>query len=700
MELIVPSRSSISERFPIASFMVRVPSARYFEVVCATDPRLFHTSYAGQRTSDNFYTSRSDGMLVCEEGENTFFIPPQQLRRFAGARRIYYALGTYGGRNGENPRFSISPNALDQVPSIGIGPDFTGRTLDRTRIGRDHAEPALYGGRNGAALRWGGDAVLDAEEAASKQPESSAESYDDGYDASLWNGSERGSESLGDEGSSVADEPSSEFRPSAALTWSESAGGDADEYRDGDGDGAEYAGAANYVGGFVGVGGYGAADVGGDYDDPANGAPVEHAFSADEDADAAQDDADGQSLAYEDGDGEARDADLSLAADDSSDDYSSDLGVDPEDAEDAAEHREQQLRTEPRAGASGWDSDSAQYGHPGAHAAATLGEKEASYQEEEAPEHELPVGPASLPLDVLPLTVAEKVRILRVVGRADSGAEGYGAVNADTEYNDPKHSAYRLTHIGLSWGFVMFTQRSGALGRVLSKALEREQAAGTRPESALPEGQRLAALFGPEWRELIRRCDPEHTPDPDLRVESVAGKVLWEEPWLGRFRAAGRAPHVQAAQNEVAVVDYFDRMLPMAGWLGLTTARGLALLVDRAVHMGVGSAEAWVMNAVGPVHTEADRRAALAALGFEDLRSFQRSEPSLVASGRWNAQTHAALVSALRRLGDRSPIPVPTRAVIQRALGDAARGTPFESRVRALLENSAELDDENTFVVG
>src|SRR5262245_60344477 len=81
MEIIVPSRSTISERFPIASFNVRVPAARYFEVVCATDPRLFHTSYAGHRTPHNFYTSRSDGMLFSRAGEDTFFIPPQQLRR-------------------------------------------------------------------------------------------------------------------------------------------------------------------------------------------------------------------------------------------------------------------------------------------------------------------------------------------------------------------------------------------------------------------------------------------------------------------------------------------------------------------------------------------------------------------------------------------------------------------------------------------
>jgi len=43
----------------------------------------------------------------------------------------------------------------------------------------------------------------------------------------------------------------------------------------------------------------------------------------------------------------------------------------------------------------------------------------------------------------------------------------------------------------------------------------------------------------------------------------------------------------------------------------------------------------------------------------------------------------------LRALGERSPIALPSRARLEQAWVEAARGTPFETRVRALAENSA-----------
>jgi hypothetical protein len=116
-----------------------------------------------------------------------------------------------------------------------------------------------------------------------------------------------------------------------------------------------------------------------------------------------------------------------------------------------------------------------------------------------------------------------------------------------------------------------------------------------------------------------------------------------------------------------------------------------------AVHMGVGSGRSWVMNAIGPIRTDADRQAALSALGFAagDLRGFQARQRGLTVDGRWNAMTHAAMVGALRRLGDGSPIPLPGRDALVRALVEAARGTPFEARVKALADNRDELDDSN-----
>src|SRR5690606_35280369 len=160
---------------------------------------------------------------------------------------------------------------------------------------------------------------------------------------------------------------------------------------------------------------------------------------------------------------------------------------------------------------------------------------------------------------------------------AESGAAGYSAINADSEYNDPSHPAYRRYHIGLSWGLIQFTQRSGSLGRVLQAIRRREATLAD-----LPAEHRFDALFGPGADELLRVTTDS---DPERRVAAVGGARLWEPVWVERFRAAGRVPHVMWSQNEIALTDYFDPNIRSAEWLGFDTARSLAMLVDRCIHM-------------------------------------------------------------------------------------------------------------------
>ena len=50
MLTIAPCRELISDRFPIASFNIEIPRSRYYEVACATDPRLFHSEWMQQLT--------------------------------------------------------------------------------------------------------------------------------------------------------------------------------------------------------------------------------------------------------------------------------------------------------------------------------------------------------------------------------------------------------------------------------------------------------------------------------------------------------------------------------------------------------------------------------------------------------------------------------------------------------------------------
>jgi hypothetical protein len=273
----------------------------------------------------------------------------------------------------------------------------------------------------------------------------------------------------------------------------------------------------------------------------------------------------------------------------------------------------------------------------------------------------------------------DKMRILERVGALESGND-YSAINADGEYEGrfgTDHPAYHHYHVGLSYGFIQFTQDSGKLGQLLRLMQSRDQDAFS--EAFGPDASQLIAVTtspGPPSRKSPEGRSP--------RVQPVAGADIWQEPWVSRFRAAGRNTSFQAAQRELAATGYLDPMLEFAGWLGLDTERALTLVADRSVQMGVGGAKRWIVSTVGPINAPAVRQQALTSLGFADLHSFQVSVPHLHADGDWGPNTHAAMVAALRRLGAASPVPIPTTEQMVDALLRQAATEPWHARVEAL----------------
>lgn len=178
MTHIVPCQSELSDRFPVASFFVRVPRDRFFEVAFATDPDLFHPGARERRTARNFYTSRAAGLMRAPAGEATYLLPSEQIKRFSGSPRLYYAIATFGSPRGEDPWANVRLDELARAPFLRIARSFSGRALDRSRLmGMAPARDA-YGSR-APTLTWGGD-LLQARSAGT------GDNYDDGYDPSLW----------------------------------------------------------------------------------------------------------------------------------------------------------------------------------------------------------------------------------------------------------------------------------------------------------------------------------------------------------------------------------------------------------------------------------------------------------------------------------------------------------------------------------
>jgi hypothetical protein len=283
------------------------------------------------------------------------------------------------------------------------------------------------------------------------------------------------------------------------------------------------------------------------------------------------------------------------------------------------------------------------------------------------------------------LTIDDKIRIIEHVAAFESGGD-YSAINPDGEFEGrfgPQHPAYQHYHVGLSYGFIQFTQDSGMLGQLLTMMRDRD------PDA-------FGQIFGPDADELVRVCTaagPPSNASPDgrsARVQPVAGADLWHEPWVSRFRAAGQNDRFRAAQRELAARGYLDPMLALARGFGLDTEQALSLVVDRSIQMGVVGAKRWIASVAGPLGVEATRRMALGAVGYSDLRSFQTAA-GITADGDWGPDSHAALVGALRALGASSPVPIPTTAQMIETLVHGAANQPWHARVEAL--RSAQMPD-------
>jgi len=565
---ITPSRTLISDRFPVASFNVQVPPERLFEIACATDPRLFHPSQKHRRTPSNFFTTRAGGLMRASAGQATYLLPSDQLRRFAGAPRLYYALGTYRSPRGEDAAFSVPPSQPEQAPAIQLARDFTGRSLDRGRVSQKPSAHHYYGGAAGAGLAWGGDAAPTA-----RLGHGEAEgAYDDGYGP--W-----------DEAEHVHDEPSGAE--------------DAPELR-------------------------------------RKGSAVTSGLHADEPM------SEEEPPGYEDAPAIAR-AHAPVQA--------------------ARYGRRAAPTVAPRAIITPRATTAPRAPTPRLGRVAVG--RDVAFCETE------PAGGDPYAAAVAALTIPEKLRIIQIVARAESGNDGYGAISADREFNDPQHPFYQKRHIGLSWGLIQFTQASGALGRVLAACNRRDPA-------------RFQVIFGDDAAELL---DVTSAETEDERIAPVGGTPLWQEPWLGRFREASKVPAFQYAQNEIAVETYFDPNLSFAAWLGFDTDRALGMLYDRAIHMGTYGGRRFVLDVVSPLRTPEDRARVLKALGFDDLKAFQDTVDDLPSDGRFGVMTHAALLGAACRLGERSPCPLPPLPQMLDALQTAAASTGFAARVKALRES-------------
>lgn len=628
---ITPNRRQIDKRFPVLGFTVDSGGLPFFEVLLTTDRSLFDPANAARRTAANFYASRQDsGLIAAEVPSSVYMVPAPVLHAFGGSPAIYYTAVAYANREGGGPVFAQAPEILAaQAPAVSVAADF-------------RAQAMVLGVPVGRLARLREDGSLSAPFAASlaaapplqtisPRPLSAEEDRAEGEDGYGLTG-----------GSAPA--------TVAGSAGSEDGYGGYGAFADGEEPYDRYGGSA-FATGEPGWGGGAPARLGGapaagfDYDDGFDG-PIE----------------------APEGD---RDRAAAAGADAAEPSYSRPLESAFPPGSQPPAMLEDDDGTEPGRGA--YDDEAASF---------SLGE-----EDEEEPPFEALDAPAPASAPPQPLTVQDKVRIIRQIAPFESGSDLYAAINADGEFEGRfrNHPARGRYHIGLSYGIIQFTQDSGVLGRLLRMMQQRDAA-------------EFGRVFGPQADELIRVTTAQGPSSRQsqggrsARVQPVGGADLWRDPWLGRFRQAAAHVPFQAAQNELAASAFLDPMIPMARWLGLDTDRALAMVFDRAVQMGVGGARRWIMDAVGPVQTAAQRQQALAALGHADLQAFQRATQGLRDDGQWGPVTHAAMVAALRRLGSSSPLPIPGRDQMMDAMVRQASSTAWARRTSQLRSSNALTD--------
>lgn len=666
---IVSNRRRLDNRFPTLAFNIRTRGRPYFEVLLATDRTLFDPAAASRRTPSNFYAGRQDGGLLHATAEETaYVVPAAVLKRFAEAKprpsEIFYTVAAYDTPEGA-PMLAQPPSILaTTAPSVLLGGDYQAKTMAAvlgvpaeklnalTAAPRQTYEPVAHpfgaaevdddGIPVGEASSWSSEdddeaAAAMAAEAWTSDPHAQpldAGSYDDEPPPDIGMAAEDEDEAEAYAYDGHDDYDDEQATQMAADDWSEQPEAQAydappDDYEES----------------------YEADDVDESYGEP-------EAYGADDDPYSEEAEAD---VAYDDG-----------------------YGYDDEPAAEEA----------------GWGEAAEASFPPGAAEPAQLADDEDRYEDELAYDSVYSNGNGAsatlsaphAPPAAKPLDIPAKVAIVTKIGKKFEARDGYAGVSADFEFSDPKFSQYQRWHVGLSYGFVQFTQDSGGLGQLLTMMRERDAA-------------KFREIFGPDSDELVRVTNQ---PGPSgrtvaggrsARVQPVGGVDIWQEPWVSRFRAAGAHPPFQAAQNELAVRMFVDPMLGFAAAFGMNTERALAMVCDRAIQQGVGGARKWIVGAIGPIKTDALRQQALGALGLPGIKEFQQAN-HLHVDGDFGPVTHAALTGALRRLGPASPIPVPTReqnmdAIVARA---AAQKTFWAHRPKTIRTDADFADSEFTLV--
>ena len=640
-----PSRAEVRRADPSLSFQVVAPGARSFDVIVATDPALFDPANAHRRTPKNFRSSRQDFQGTPIEIETGFYLLPRAfLRDMVSVEprptRLYYVAVAYDDAEARQGRYSVPPEVMaTSAPHVAVAADLVAANLSKVlgvaveRLGAVNAAGRVMAAEPHPRALPDVIGGLPVFRRAAPAP------------APSWNGRNGGTAAPGGNGAGATNgsaAPAVNGRPRAAP-GNGTQGSNGSASGNGASAGPNRNGATIANGGNDARGGNGGNDEGRRPDAP----PPRSDAASPQPAGGFVD----EDYAYGGGGAEARE---SRFRDLDSDSLPSAFAYDDGYGAPAASFAEEAGETIPPLDA----LPEPAAGRPAAPTAP-------------APAAPAPAAPApAAPAPTATGAAAEDLLLQAVI--AEGAGSRYDALSLDGGFrgrfgaSDPY---YQRAHDGLRYGPHQAAQDSGELGELLALMQE-------------TDGTTFAQIFGSDAGELVAVTTAEGPSGLDSpggrgpRVQPVAGRDLWEEPWLERFRNAARHAPFQAAMRAQILARRLDPLRPVAQALDIENDRGLAMLLCLGIQRGVEGAMAHVGGAVNPFDTPARLGAALDALAFTDLGAF-RAAKGLPPGDILDGPTHFALIDALRALGPDSPVQVPDAEGVLDALVTAAGPGPL-----------------------
>lgn len=142
-------------------------------------------------------------------------------------------------------------------------------------------------------------------------------------------------------------------------------------------------------------------------------------------------------------------------------------------------------------------------------------------------------------------------------------------------------------HVGLSYGFIQFTQDGGNLGKLLKRMQQNNHVLFNKTFGNSADKLVSITNSGGEKKKQQDSSSPTGFARRSPRVQPIDGVDLWKSPWVEKFIKAGYEPDFQKAQLEIAVENVFNSMLIKSAIpYNICSEKGLCILFDRSVQMG------------------------------------------------------------------------------------------------------------------